>query len=153
MNTDLEVLYCLCVGGLISAGVCCLFGDPVFDRSWGVQINWDCWSSYRNALLPFPRLLSAFPYSTTEASCFCPLVGCTCLHLTLSTACWIFWRIVMIHPFLEVLHTLSNSVRPWDLLLSWILFGPVAGFCFLQERRQGCWIKGKMKYAKKKIPQ
>jgi hypothetical protein len=33
MNIDLEVLYCMCVGGLISAGVCYLFGGPVFERS------------------------------------------------------------------------------------------------------------------------
>ena len=31
MNTDLEVLYCMCVGGLKPAGVCCLFGGPVFE--------------------------------------------------------------------------------------------------------------------------
>jgi hypothetical protein len=38
MNTDLEVLYCMCVGGLISAGVCCLFGGPVFERSRGSRL-------------------------------------------------------------------------------------------------------------------
>ena len=30
---DLAVLYCMCAGGLISTGVCCLFGCPVFERS------------------------------------------------------------------------------------------------------------------------
>jgi hypothetical protein len=48
------------------------------------------------------------------------LVGCKYLHLTLSAACWVFWRAVMIGPFLWMLHSLSNSVRPWDLPLSWI---------------------------------
>jgi hypothetical protein len=38
MNADLEVLYCICVGGLISAGVCCLFGAPVFERYRGSRI-------------------------------------------------------------------------------------------------------------------
>jgi hypothetical protein len=38
MNTDPEVLYYMCVGGLISAGVCCLFGGPVFERSWGTRL-------------------------------------------------------------------------------------------------------------------
>jgi hypothetical protein len=38
MNTDLEVLYCMCIGGLMSAGVCCLFGSPVFERSWGSRL-------------------------------------------------------------------------------------------------------------------
>jgi hypothetical protein len=33
MNTDPEIFYCMCVGGLISAGVCCLFGGPVLERS------------------------------------------------------------------------------------------------------------------------
>jgi hypothetical protein len=46
----------------------------------GVQVNWDCWSSYRDALL-----LSFFqfsPNSTTGVSSFCPLVRCKYLHLT-----------------------------------------------------------------------
>jgi hypothetical protein len=38
MNTDPEVLYCMCVGGLIAAGVCCLFGGPVFERSRGSRL-------------------------------------------------------------------------------------------------------------------
>jgi hypothetical protein len=33
MNIDLEVLFCMCVGDLISAGISCLFGGPVFERS------------------------------------------------------------------------------------------------------------------------
>jgi hypothetical protein len=28
----------VCVGGLILAGVCCLFGDPVFERSQGSRL-------------------------------------------------------------------------------------------------------------------
>jgi hypothetical protein len=39
MNTDLEVLYCMCVRGLISAGVCCLFSGPVFERSQGSRLT------------------------------------------------------------------------------------------------------------------
>jgi hypothetical protein len=35
MNTDQEVLYCMCVGDLISTSVCSLFGGPMFERSWG----------------------------------------------------------------------------------------------------------------------
>jgi hypothetical protein len=69
---------------------------------------------------PNPQLLSAFPNPTTGVSCFCPLVGCKYLHLTLSAACWVFQREVMIGPFLCVFHSLSNSVRPWNLPLSWI---------------------------------
>jgi hypothetical protein len=33
MNTYPAVLYCMCVGGLISAGVYFLFGGPVFEGS------------------------------------------------------------------------------------------------------------------------
>ena len=32
MNIDLEVLNCMCVGGLILACICCLFDGPVFER-------------------------------------------------------------------------------------------------------------------------
>jgi hypothetical protein len=35
----------VCWGGLMSAGVYCLLGGPE------VQINWECWSSYRITLL------------------------------------------------------------------------------------------------------
>ena len=38
MNTDLKVLYCMCVGGLISAEVCCLFGGPVFEKFNGSRL-------------------------------------------------------------------------------------------------------------------
>jgi hypothetical protein len=69
---------------------------------------------------PSPQLLSAFPNSTTGVNCFCLLVGCKYLFLTPSAACWVFWSVVMLGPFLWVLHSLSNSVRPWDLPLSWI---------------------------------
>jgi hypothetical protein len=83
----------------------------------GVQINWDCWSFYRIALLSFfqPSL-----NSTTGVSSFCSLIGCKYLHLTLSAACWVFQRAVMVGPFLWVLHSLSDSVRSWGLPLSWI---------------------------------
>jgi hypothetical protein len=38
MNTDPEVLFSMCIGGLISRGVCCLFGGPVFERSRGSRL-------------------------------------------------------------------------------------------------------------------
>jgi hypothetical protein len=75
MNVDLAVLYCMCVGGLISDGVCCLFGGPVFERSRGSRLRLLVLLQGR----PPPQLLSAFPNSTTGVSCFCPLVGCKLL--------------------------------------------------------------------------
>jgi hypothetical protein len=48
MNTDPEILYCMCDGGLVSAGVCCVFGDPVSERSRGFRL---IKTSYRVALL------------------------------------------------------------------------------------------------------
>jgi hypothetical protein len=117
MNTDVEVLFCMCVGGLIVAGVCYLFGGPVFERSQVSRL-------IETAGLPTGglslQLLSAFPDSTTGVSCFYQFVGCRYVLLTLSDACWIFQESVMIDPFFRALHNLSNSVRPWDLPLSWI---------------------------------
>jgi hypothetical protein len=89
--------------------------------------GWDCWSSYRIALLLSFFQLS--PSSTTGVSSFCPLVGCKYLHLTLLAACCVFQRTVTIGPFLWALHSLSNNVRPWDLSLSWI---PLLDFLFLR---------------------
>ena len=67
-----------------------------------------------------PQLFAAFTNLTTGVSCFCPLVGCKYLHLILSAAFWVFRSEVMIGPILWVFHSLSNSVRPWDLPLIWI---------------------------------
>jgi hypothetical protein len=63
----------------------------------GVQVSWECWSSYRVSLLSFFHLI---PNSTTGVPGFCPLVGCKYLHLTPSGACWAFQRAVMIGPCL-----------------------------------------------------
>jgi hypothetical protein len=83
----------------------------------GVLVNWNCWSFYRVTLLLSFFQLS--PETVTGPSSFCPLIGCKYLHLTLSGACGVFWRAVMIGPFLWALHSLSNSVRSWDLPMNW----------------------------------
>ena len=59
-----------------------------------VQVNWDCWFSYRVTCF-----FQLFPNLTTGVSSFCPLVGCKYLHLTLSAACWVFQRTVMLSSF------------------------------------------------------
>jgi hypothetical protein len=64
------------LGGLISADVLFIWWSGVWEIS-GVQINWECWSSYRVAL--FLSFFQSFPNLTTGVSSFCPLVGCTCL--------------------------------------------------------------------------
>ena len=56
LSPDPEVLCCICVGGLILAGVCCLIGGPVSERS----------RSFKRLLGlvqsgPPPQLLPAFP--------------------------------------------------------------------------------------------
>jgi hypothetical protein len=61
LSPDPEVLCCICVGGLILAGVCCLVGVSVSERSQGSRLVemvllWG---------LPPPQLLLAFPNSTT----------------------------------------------------------------------------------------
>ena len=38
LNPDPAVLCCICVGGLISTGVCCLVSGPVPERSWGPRL-------------------------------------------------------------------------------------------------------------------
>jgi hypothetical protein len=64
----------------------------------GVQVSWDCWSSYRITLLL--SFFQPFPISTTGVTSFYPLVGCKYVHLTLSAACWVFQRAVIIGPCL-----------------------------------------------------
>ena len=50
MNPDPEVLCCICVGGLISTGVCLLVGGPILERTW-VLVNSDYWYSSQVTLL------------------------------------------------------------------------------------------------------
>ena len=50
----------------------------VWDIS-GIQVSWDCWSFYGVALLL--SFYQPFPNSTTGVPGFCPLVGCTYMHL------------------------------------------------------------------------
>jgi hypothetical protein len=118
MNTDLAVLYYTCVHTYTHISRCMLPGwwTSVWEIS-GIRVSWNCLSSYRVTFL-LHSFFQLFPNSTTGVSCFCPLVGCKYLHLTLSAVCWVFWRAVMIDPFWWVFHSLSNSVRPWDLPLT-----------------------------------
>ena len=91
------VLCCICVGGLISASICCLVGSPVFERSQGFRLIETADPPTGFALLHSFFHLS--PNSTIGVSSFCPLVGCKYLYLTLSAACWIFQRAVKIGLF------------------------------------------------------
>jgi hypothetical protein len=124
MNTDPEVLYWMCVGGLISAGVCCLFGGSVFERSQG--------SKLRLLVLlqgdPSPQLLSTFPNPTRGVSCS--------LHWLGTDICiWLF----------QLLDGSSGVQSCWVSIASGIVsglgnsfwarsyFGPVAGPSFPQD--------------------
>jgi hypothetical protein len=98
--------------------------------------EWDCWSSYKT--LPSPQLLSAFPNSTTGVSCFCPLVGCKCLHLNLSAACWVFRRAVMLGPCFWALHSLfqcqshcqvSDPLKSSAAQLDFLLLSATSFYC------------------------
>jgi hypothetical protein len=97
---------CMCWEPHISWCMLSVWWSSVWEIS-GVQLNW---SSYRVTLLL--SFFQPFSNSTTGVSCFSPLVGCKYLHLTFSAACWVFWSAVMLGPFLWVLHSFSNSVRP-----------------------------------------
>ena len=51
----------------------------------GVQVSWDCWSSYGVAL-PF-SFFNPSPNSTVGVPNFSPMVGCKCL-VSVSVGCW-----------------------------------------------------------------
>jgi hypothetical protein len=70
MSTKLEVLYCMCVGGIISAGVCWLVGGPGFETS---QVSRLIKTAGPPTGSPSPQVLLAFPNSTTGVSCFLSL--------------------------------------------------------------------------------
>ena len=118
LRSDLAVLCCICVRSLISAGVCCLVGGSVSERSQESR------SFYGVTLLLSSFQL--FPSSTAGVSSFCPLVGCKYLHLTLSTACWASQRAAMLGSCLQSHHSISKSqaLEPpleLDPNLGWLL--------------------------------
>jgi hypothetical protein len=69
---------------------------------------------------PFSSASFSLPYFNSKGQQQGSSFGCKYLHVTLSAACWVFQRAVMIGPFLWVLHNLRNNIRPCDLPLSWI---------------------------------
>ena len=79
-----------------------------------------------------------FPNSATGLSSFCSLFGGKYLHLTLSHACWVFWRAVMIGLFGEcsiasvIVSGLGTSPSAWSH------FGPVTGPLFSQDLLHFC---------------
>ena len=72
MNTDLAVLYCMCVEDLISARVSCLVGGPMFERSWGSRL---IETASPPTGSPSPQLLSAIPNSIYGSDSFSCLLG------------------------------------------------------------------------------
>jgi hypothetical protein len=88
---------------------------PVFDRSQG---SWWIETVGTSTGSPFSSTSFSLPYINKRVSCFCSLVGCKYKHVTLSGVSWVFQSAVMLGTLLWVFHSLSNSVRPWDLPLS-----------------------------------
>jgi hypothetical protein len=83
MNTDLAVLYHMCVGGLISAGVCCLFGDPVFERSQGSRL---IETAGPPIVSPFSSASFSLPYFNNRDQLLLSIGWVKYLHLTLAAA-------------------------------------------------------------------
>ena len=95
MNLDMEVLDSMCVGGLISAGICCLFGGPVFERYRGSRLIKTAGPPIGSPFFFQPSLIQQ-QVSTASVH----WLGAKYLHPTLSAACWVFQRAVMIDPVL-----------------------------------------------------
>jgi hypothetical protein len=96
MNTDPEVLYCMYVRGLISVGVYCLFGGPVFERSLGARL-------IKTAGPPTGLQSSSASFSLSliqQQGQQLLSTGWMEISASLSADCWVFQRAVMIGPFL-----------------------------------------------------
>lgn len=115
LNPNHAVLCCVCVGSLISLGVCCLVGCTVFERSQGSR-----WIETAGS----PK---GKPSSSASSSFF--LIqpqGSAASVVSLGVALCI-WHFQMIDPFLWALHNFSNSKWPLGLPLSWI---PLWSYCW-----------------------
>jgi hypothetical protein len=118
MNTDPEVLYCMCVGGLISAGVCSLYGGLVFGKSQGSRlIETVSPSTVSSSSLASFSLSLVQPQGSAASVHW--LGANICLWL-FHLLCSVFWKAVRIGPILWALYSFSNSVIPSELPLSWI---------------------------------
>ena len=114
----------MCVGGLILAGISCMFSSPVFERSQGFRLKLLVLQQGHTLPQLLPVFLSLIHRGQQLLS-----PGCKYMPVTLSVICkymcvgfsrrqssWV--------PFVWTHHCLSNSVRPWSLPLSWILLWP-----------------------------
>ena len=113
----MTVLCCVRVGGLISAGICCLVGCPVSERYQGSRLIETAGPPKGS---PSSLASSIFPLIQPQGSAVSVHSLGTNICVWLLAPCWVFHRAVMIGPFLWVLYSLSNSVRPWGLHLSWV---------------------------------
>jgi hypothetical protein len=108
------VLWYICVGGLISPGVCCLVGGPVFERSLGSRLIETAGPPTGSPSSSASSSLYLIQQQGSAAS-VCRLVTNICIWRSA-----VFQKAVMIDPFLWPLHSLCNSARSWGLPLSWI---------------------------------
>jgi hypothetical protein len=111
-------IQCMCVGGLISAGICCLVGSPLFEISRGSRLSETAGSPTGS-----PSSSDSNNFSLIQPQGSAPSIywlGTNMCIWLFQPLCWVFQRAVMIGTFLWVLYSLSNRVRPWGLPLSWI---------------------------------
>jgi len=95
-------------------------GSPLLYLCWGPHLSWCMLPGWWSSVWGISGVEVETAGPPTEWSSSSAFSSFSLIHLTLSTACWIFQRAVMIDPFLWVLHSASNSVRPWGFTLSWI---------------------------------
>jgi hypothetical protein len=121
----MEILYCMYVGGLISASVCCLFGGPVFERSQGSRLIETAGPSTGS---PFSSASFSFPSFNHRGQLLPSIVW-------VQISAFDFFNCLLglsegshDRTLLWALHSLCNSVRPWDLPWNWI---PLWACCWI----------------------
>jgi hypothetical protein len=97
LNLDPAVLCSICIGGLISAGVCFLVGGPVYDKSQGSRLVETAGSPTVSSSFSASYSFSLIQPWGSEAS-----VHWSGVNIWLSVALWVFWRAIMIVPFCEL---------------------------------------------------
>jgi hypothetical protein len=111
-DPDPAVLWCICVGGLISAGVCCLVDDPVFERP-----QW-----FRLIETAGPPTGSPSSSASSSFSLIQPQGSAASVRwLGVNISLWLFQLLVQYFRGQSWnVHSPSNSVRPWGVPLSYI---------------------------------
>jgi hypothetical protein len=112
----------------MSTGICCLVGNPVSERFCQYRL-------IESAGPPtgLPSVSASSTFSLVQplgSAAFVHWLGVNiCIQVSCLLGLWV-WGAIMMVPLFWALNSFSNSVRPWNFPLSWILLWDTSWLSF-----------------------